>query len=184
MDNMLIYLIQSYNLEAFNILYDKYYSLSRVWAKKILKSNGYYNFDFECLESDLISNLYHAFESYDPSKGVFYSYVKKAVHFTVKNYIRELQKSIVCSYSLDSEIEEDILLMDILASDDNLSKTLERYLVIEEVEDFLDKLSLFKEEDQLIVKLKMRGYSCSEISKMTGYNMRKISYIFSKIKKM
>ena len=184
MDNILIYLIQSYNVEAFNILFNKYYKLSKIWAKDILKMNEYFNVEFEYLESDLINNLYRAFESYDSSKGVFYSYIKKAVNFTVRNYMRDLQKSIICSYSLDSEIEENILLMDVIASEDNMSKILERYHLVEEVDEFLDKVSLFKEDDQLIVKLKMQGYSANEIFKMTGFNMRKISYILSKVKKM
>ena len=52
------------------------------------------------------------------------------------------------------------------------------------VDELLDKVSLFKEDDQLIVKLKMQGYSANEIFKMTGFNMRKISYILSKVKKI
>ena len=114
MDNILIYLIQSYNVEAFNILFNKYYKLSKIWAKDILKMNEYFNVEFEYLESDLINNLYRAFESYDSSKGVFYSYIKSAVHFTVRNYMRDIQKNIVCSYSLDSEIEEKDIPQDTL----------------------------------------------------------------------
>ena len=147
-------------------------------------ANGYYSYDSDLLESDLINNLYHVFESYDSSKGVFYSYVKSAVYFTVKNFIRELTKNNISVCSLDNKVDDDILLLDVIASDDNMSKIVERGYILEEVEDVLDRINLFDEIDKKVIMLKMQGYHVDEISRMTGFNCRKVNYVLAKFKKM
>ena len=185
MDNFLIYLIQSFNCEALEYLFNKYFKLSRLWAIKLIRINGYNECEIDSLECDLINNLYRAIESYDSSKGVFYSYIKKAVQFTFKNYFREYLKfnnGNICS--LDNEIEEDIAFIDVLSSDDNMSKIVERFYVLEEMETVINKVELFKNEEQIVIKLKMQGYSIDEISRMTEMNTRKVIYILSKIRKM
>ena len=65
-----------------------------------------------------------------------------------------------------------------------MSKIVERYYVLEEVEETLNKIDLLKEEDKYVVRLKMQGYSVDEISRMTEFNLRKVNYILAKFKKM
>ena len=184
MDNILIYLIQSFNCDAFEIIFNKYLKLSKIWANDFVKMSGYFTFDYDILENDLINNLYHVIENYDSSKGVFYSYVKTAVYFTVKNFLREITKNNINTCSLESEVEDDLYLIDVLSSEDNMSKIVERYYVLEEVEEILNKIDLLKEEDKYVVRLKMQGYSVDEISRMTEFNLRKVNYILAKFKKM
>lgn len=184
MDNLLIYLIQSYNREALDFLFDKYLKISKIWAKELLISNGYSMYELEFLECDLINNLYRSIESYDSSKGIFYSYIKSVVNFTVKNYFRDYLRFNLNACSLESEIEDDIVLLDVLASEDNVSKIVERSYVLEEMETVINKLELFKDEEKDVIKLKMGGYLIDEISKKTGLSIRKVNYIISKFKKM
>ena len=184
MDNLLIYLIQSFNYDAFQILFNKYYKYSKIWAKELIKINGYNSNEFDSLEGDLINNIYRAIESYDSSKGVFYSYIKSAVNFTVRNYFREYLKFNNNVFSLDSEIEEEINLIDTIPSEDNMSKIVERYYILEEVETVINRIELFKEDEQKVIKLKMQGYSNDEISRMTELSNRKVIYILTKFKKV
>lgn len=184
MDNLLVYLIQSFNNEAFDILFDKYMKYSQMWAKEILKNGGYRINDYDLLECDLVNNLYRVFESYDSSKGIFYSYAKSAVYFTVRNFLRDYLKVNSNTFSLNNEIEDNILLVDILSSEDNMSKIVERYYFIEEVETFFNKIDLFNDSDKKVILLKMQGYSIDEISRMTELNVRRINYIVAKLKKM
>ena len=185
MDNLLIYLIQSFNYEAFQILFNKYYRYSKIWAKELIKIYGYNLNELDSLECDIINNLYHAIESYDCSKGVFYSYIKRAVNFTVKNYFREYFKfNSTNVFSLESKVEDEINLIYIIPSDDNMSKIVERYYVLEEVETVINRIELFKDEEQIVIRLKMQGYSNDEISRMTGFSNRQVIYILTKFKKV
>ena len=184
MDNILIYLIQSFNYDAFEIIFNKYLKLSKIWANDFVKMSGYFTFDYDILENDLINNLYHVIENYDSSKGIFYSYVKTAVYFTVKNFLREITKNNINTCSLESEVEDDLYLIDVLSSEDNMSKIVERYYILEEVETVINRIELFKEDEQKVIKLKMQGYSNDEISRMTEVSNRKVIYILTKFKKV
>ena len=185
MDNYLIYLVQSYNREALNILIEKYRKSVVVWAMEIIGArNLYKHCDFGVLKSDVEIVLYKAIETYDSSKGIFYTYLKGAVHNIVMNYIRSSRKNFVVTMSLEDEIDEDIILLDSLSSDDNLSKIEERFYGIDEFKELQEKMGLLKKEEQDILYLKMLGYSYQEISDMTKTNIRSINYLIKKVKKL
>ena len=65
-----------------------------------------------------------------------------------------------------------------------MSKIVERYYVLEEVETVINRIELFKEEEQIVIRLKMQGYSNDEISRMTGFSNRQVIYILTKFKKV
>ena len=65
-----------------------------------------------------------------------------------------------------------------------MSKIVERYYVLEEVETVINRIELFKEEEQIVIRLKMQGYSNDEISRMTEISNRKVIYILTKFKKV
>ena len=69
-------------------------------------------------------------------------------------------------------------------SEDNMSKIVERYYILEEVETAINRIELFKEDEQKVIKLKMQGYSNDEISRMTELSNRKVIYILTKFKKV
>ena len=185
MDNLLIYLVQSYNREALQILVEKYRKIIRLWANDQLSrfSNNSY-IDYESIYNDLDIIMYKTIETFEPSKGVFYSYLKGAIFNSLMNYIRVNFKNRQTILSLEQEFEEDITLSDSLSSYDNMSRIIERYNVLEEVENTLEKIKKFKDKEQVILYLKMQGFSNEEIESMTDTNIRKVNYIFKKIRKM
>ena len=65
-----------------------------------------------------------------------------------------------------------------------MSKIVERYYVLEEMETVINRIELFKEEEQIVIRLKMQGYSNDEISRMTGFSNRQVIYILTKFKKV
>ena len=185
MDNFLIYLIQSHNIDALQILVEKYRKTIKKWADEQLKVSSYNHFiDYQVIYSELDIILYKAIETYDPSKGVFYSYLRGAVFNSIMNYLRVNTKNKNGIIYLSSELDEDIILEDSLSSYDNLSRISERYNVLEEVEKFMMKIQKFTEDEQKIIYLKMQGFTSEEIENMTDINVRKVNYIFRKIKKM
>ena len=106
MDNYLIYLVQSYNRDALNLLIEKYRKSVVVWAMELIGSRNLYKYcDFGVLKSDVEIVLYKAIETYDSSKGFFYTYLKGAVHNIVMNYIRSSRKNFVSIMSLEDEID-------------------------------------------------------------------------------
>ena len=55
------------------------------------------------------------------------------------------------------------------------------------MEDFKlleEKFEILKEEEKHMLHLKMLGYTCQEISNMTKTNIRKVNYLFRKIKNL
>lgn len=185
MDNYLIYLIQSYNKEALELLVEKYRKIMINWAYELINARNYgKEIDLALIKNDLEIIVLKTIETYDDSKGIFYSYLKGAVHNVVMNHLRNNHRNIAYSISLDKEIEDDIFLQDSIASNDNISLIEERYNLIEEVEGFLGNINKLKEKEKRIVYLKMQGYSYSEISKMTETSIRNINYLTGKIKKM
>jgi RNA polymerase sigma factor (sigma-70 family) len=185
LDNYLIYLVQSYNKEALKLLIEKYRKIMLGWTRELisLRSLGQ-SVDISLILNDLDAVLFKTIETYDESKGIFYSYLKGAVHNTVMNYLRNNQRIIATTVSLEKEINDDMILQDSIPSNDNMSLLEERYDFIEEVEDLINKINKFKEKDRKIIYLRMQGYTCIEISKMTKTNIRNINYLTRKIKNM
>ena len=185
MDNLLVYLVQSYNIEALRILVEKYKKSIPTWTYEVISSLDYNkDIDIKLINDDLERIIYKIIETYDPSKGVFYTYLKGAVHNVIMNHVRQNHKSNAYTLSLEKEIEDNLLLQDSLSSYDNISKIEERYYLIEEIEELFIKINKLKKEDQDILYLRMQGYGCEEIANMTNTNIRKVNYLSRKIKKM
>lgn len=184
MDNLLIYLVQSYNLEALNILVEKYRKIISIWInEEIRKYKISLNFDKEIIYDDLELMLYQIIENYNPSKGVFYTYLKGAVTNMMMNHIRCYQRKNINMISLNQTSIDEIVLEDLLPSSSNLSRITERYNLLEEIDDLKNKLNRFNDDDRLIIYLKMQGFTNDEIEKMTDTNIRQVNYILRKIKK-
>lgn len=185
MDNYLIYLVQSYNREALKILVDKYRNFLQSWIYELIRSRKYgKDVDIKSLCDDLEIVIYRTIETYDSSKGVFYSYLKGAVHNMIMNNLRYNHRSIAYAISLEQEIDEDIILQDSIAAHDNISLIEERYYAIEELETLIRKIKKLKKDDQIVLYLKMQGYSSKEIAQMTEAKIRNINYLTAKIKKL
>lgn len=185
MDNYLIYLVQSYNQEALKMLVDKYQKIMFSWVcQMIMASKLGKGIDLMLIKDDIDTLIYRTIETYDSSKGIFYSYLKGAVHNIVMNYVRYNHRNNAYEISLDQEIYEDIRLLDSIASCDNISLIEERYYAMEEVEDLLSKINKFKNKDKTIAYLKMQGYTSNEIAEMTKTSIRNVNYLVGKIKKM
>ena len=185
MDNLLIYLAQSYNYEALNILVEKYRKYIPLWVNEaLINYNSFKELDKEVIIDDINYSLYKMIETYNQDKGVFYSYIKGAIYNIVMNHIRVCKKNSGYILSLEYEIEEGFTLLDYLSSNDNMSKIIERYNVLEEVENFHDKTNIFNETEKRIIKMKMQGYSNDEISYMTKTSVRRVNYLLNKVKKL
>lgn len=185
MDNLLIYLVQSYNEEALQELIKKYKKIIPAWTKEILCNLEYYKeFDIQILYNDLDMIVYKTIETYDSSKGIFYSYLRGAVHNVIMNHIRYNHRANAYSISLNSEVDDNLFLIDTISNEDNLSKIIERYNILEEVEDILIKINKMKNDEKEIVYMKMQGYTNDEIIYMMKTNIRKVNYITRKTKKL
>lgn len=184
MDNLLVYLIQSFNYEALNILVEKYRKNLSSWIKEIINGIQYVKeVDMEYLICEAEIVLYKAIEQYNPEKGVFYSYLKGCVHNSVMNYIRYNQRTKIYALSLDWEIESDLTLKDSLSSTHNMTKIVRRYEIKEELDVLTSKINKYNSSEQQIFYLKMQGYTSEQISKLTEINVRKVNYLLNKIKK-
>ena len=121
MDNLLIYLVQSYNLEALYFLVEKYRKITSIWVnEEIRKYKIGSNLDKEIIYDDIELMLYQIIENYNPSKGVFYTYLKGAVMNMVMNHIRYYQRRFVCIVSLNQMHSDGMILEDSLPSSNNL----------------------------------------------------------------
>lgn len=185
MDNYLIYLVQSYNKEALKLLIEKYRKSVFIWAQEIIGARTLYReYDVGLIKNDVEMVLYKAIETYDSSKGIFYTYLKGAVHNVIMNYLRTNRRSINNAISLDYEIDEDIVLLDSISSCDNISRIEERLYMMEDFKLLEEKFEILKDEEKHMLHLKMLGYTCQEISNMTKTNIRKVNYLFRKIKNL
>lgn len=185
MDNLLIYLVQSYNREALNILVEKYQKFIPAWVKEILSNLSISKeVDIDVIIDDVKYSIYKMIETYNQDKGIFYSYIKGAANNIVMNHLRGCKKHSGYILSLEYEIDEGYTLLDSLSSNDNMSKIIERYNMIEEVENFNEKINILKEDEKNIIKMKMQGYSKDEISNMTNTSIRKVNYLINKVKKL
>lgn len=185
MDNLLIYLVQSYNREALDMLVEKYRKVVKIWTNDyLLKTGQSYAFDQEYINNEMEFILYQTIENYEQSKGVFYSYLKGAVYNSMMNYVRYQKKSKNNIVSLNSVMDNECILQDSIVSYDNLSFVKERYEALEEIEKLMEKIKDFNKDDQKILLLKMQGFTNEEIQDMTATNIRKVNYIFRKIRKL
>ena len=185
MDNLLIYLAQSYNYEALNILVEKYRKYIPLWVNEALSNyNVFKDVDKDVIIDDINYSLYKMIETYNQDKGIFYSYIKGAIYNIVMNHIRICKKNSGFVLSLEYENEEGFTLLDSLSSNDNMSKIIERFNILEEVENFNEKTNIFNEIEKKIIKMKMQGYSNDEISYMTNTSVRRVNYLINKVKKL
>ena len=185
MDNYLIYLVQSYNKEALDLLVEKYRKIILIWVREIIFLRNYgKSIDISVIINDLEIIIIRTIETYDESKGVFYSYLKGAIHNNVMNYLRNNYRNNMNMISLEKEISDDMILQDSISASDNISLIEERYDLLEEVDTLINKINKLKEKEKRIIYLRMQGYSCIEISKLTRTNVRNINYLTRKIKNM
>ena len=186
MDNLLIYLIQSHNSEALKILVEKYRKNIPIWVKEGLQIYNYsHHVDTQIIIDDLEITFYKMLETYNPDKGIFYSYIKGAIYNVIMNHLRHHHRIGITSVSLESEIEEDLKLIDVLSSNDNINRIDERFSLLEEMEEFENSLSeIFEEKDKKIVYLRMQGYLNEEIANFTKTSVRRVNYLLGKVKKL
>ena len=192
MDNYLIYLVQSYNKEALKLLIEKYRKSVFIWAQEIIGARTLYReYDVGLIKNDVEMVLYKAIETYDSSKGIFYTYLKGAVHNVIMNYLRTNRRSINNAISLDYEIDEDIVLLDSISSCDNISRIEERLYMMEDFKLLEEKFEILKETacsifgdesllldvEKQVLSLKIMGYSIAEISRKLKINRKKVEYI-------
>lgn len=143
----------------------------------------------ELYQISLIS-LYHAVLTYNGAiKCSFVTYLRIIVHRDILAYIRKLNrdhsKANLYSISLDQTIRdnEGIYLIDTIENTRS-SYNPQDCFNLKELEILIkEQLNSFSEKEQEVFILWFKGYRYDEIAAISGYDVKKISYLLTKIKK-
>lgn len=187
-DYELIYLVLQGNEKALEDLIEKYKGMMyRIFYlyKDTLKEK----FDVNELYQIATISLYNSVLSYNENMECsFLTYLRVIIHRDILAYIRMLKRdrslANLYSISLDQIVRDGdgIYMIDMVENNQGafnppeLLNLKELGILIEEV------LSQFPENEQEIFNLWYQGFSYEEIALITGCNIRKISYMLSKIK--
>lgn len=187
-DYELIYLVLQGNEKALEDLIEKYKGMMyRIFYlyKDTLKEK----FDVNELYQIATISLYNSVLSYNENMECsFLTYLRVIIHRDILAYIRMLKRdrslANLYSISLDQIVRDGdgIYMIDMVENNQGafnppeLLNLKELGILIEEV------LSQFPKNEQEIFNLWYQGFSYEEIALITGCNIRKISYMLSKIK--
>lgn len=179
-DYELLYLIEEQDDHYRDLLFEKYYPVVSNLSYKYFYQYKNILDEYDDLYQEGIIGLNYAVNKFDLKKDVsFYSYAILCIESKLKDYIRKLSRNknlmMKSALSLSYEIGENILLEDVIATDNNTFCS----LVLEDQYHFLihfkNMLSL---KESFIFELRFNGFSYEEIAKLLDIKKANIySYI-------
>lgn len=193
-DYELLYYIYQKDEEALVMLIEKHKKNIQYTARKIIEQNGYICSSSDEFEEMLhlgMLELYHAIYNYcDDGRCTFQVFASKCIEMCMRKYIRHRRSHannrFTTAVSLDSQLKENdgIYYVDSIRS---TNVEFQGELILEwyhekNLLEFLKKH--LKENEYLIAKMKIEGYTHLEISQELKIQPKRVYYVCDKIKKL
>ena len=177
-DDLLIYYIHLNNRTAYDILYAKYYNLTKIILYTKLNFKYVNKSEFEDILQDCILLFNKSIYTYRNEEGTFYMYYSSVIYNVFLSNVKELYnrktKTIFeCEYE-DNDSSLFNYLSDSMDYSENYSLREERKFLINQGKTDLENK---------VVYLKQEGYTYKEITLLLGVSNKKIDYILSNSKK-
>lgn len=193
-DYELLYYIYQKDEEALAMLIEKHKKNIQCTTRKIIEQNGYVCSSSDEFDEMLhlgVLELYQAIYSYcDDGRCTFQVFAQKCIEMCIRKYIRHRRSCannrFTTAVSLDSQVKENdgIYYVDSIRST-NVEYQGELILEWYHEKNLLEFLrNQLKENEFLIAKMKIEGYSHKEISRKLLIQPKKVYYICDKIKKL
>ena len=177
-DDLLIYYIHLNNKTAYDILYAKYYNLTKIILYTKLNFKLVNKSEFDDILQDCLLLFNKSIYTYRNEEGTFYMYYNSVITNVFLSNIKELynrkSKTIFeCEYE-DSDTSLFTYLSDSFDFSENYSFKEERKFLINQGKNDLENN---------VIYLKQEGYSYKEIKLLLGVSLKQIDYILSNGKK-
>ena len=178
-DNELIDNIYESTEEVRDVLYDKYKYIVDIIINKYKKSAYYLSVDMQELQQEALLGFSDALYSYRDSKGTnLATFITMCVERRVNNYIRKANtikmKTMQEMISLDSQIAEDISLIDTIKSD--IETPEEAVVDAEEAKELLNKLKkVLSNTEMEIYKLLVNNFTYDDICKILDMSKNQLT---------
>ena len=177
-DDLLIYYIHLNNKTAYDILYAKYYNLTKIILYTKLNFKLINTSEFDDILQDCLLLFNKSIFTYRNEEGTFYMYYSSVIYNVFLSNVKELY-NLKAKTIFECEYEDDDsslfnYLSDSVDYSENYSYREERKYLINQGKNDLEKKVLY---------LKQEGYTYKEITLLLGVPSKKIEYILANGKK-